>query len=471
MVQFILNNSAVTATQADGSTVLDYIRYHKRLMGTKIGCREGDCGACTILVGGFEDKKLVYRSMTSCLMPLGNAQGKHIVTVEGINQQELTPVQQAMVDTNGTQCGFCTLGFVMSFTGLALQTQAKSYPEAIAAIDGNICRCTGYKSIERSAKLIAEKLADKPQTGTINWLIEKRFLPPYFSSIEERLLVLNKESITAHNRDSELNIAGGTDLLVQRPLTVKKARLQTLFGTEPLKGIWEKENNCHIGGGVTVSEFLESGLIKRYFPELPEHIKLVSSTPIRNMATLAGNLVNASPIGDMTVFFLALNAGIVLSQGEQKRTIRLSDFYKGYKQKDLQPGELITQIYFAIPGSTSRFSFEKVSKRTNLDIASVNSACQVQLQPSGAIGWIHVSAGGVAPFPKYLSQTCSHLQGNYLNEEVLREALRLAASEIAPISDARGSSDYKRLLLRQLLLAHFLKVFGPIDPIKNLLFE
>ena len=146
MIQFILNNQLVNATQASGSTILDYIRYHKRLVGTKIGCREGDCGACTILVGDFENDKLVYRSMTSCLMPLGNASGKHIVSVEGINMKELTPVQQAMVDTNGTQCGFCTIGFVMSLTGFVLNDTAKQYDDAISAIDGNICRCTGKES-------------------------------------------------------------------------------------------------------------------------------------------------------------------------------------------------------------------------------------------------------------------------------------------------------------------------------------
>src|SRR5919112_272143 len=140
MIKFILNNSLVQTTLPQGTTVLDYIRYHKYLMGTKIGCREGDCGACTILVGDFEKNELVYRSMTSCLMPIGNAQGKHIVTVEGINGEELTPVQQAMVDTNGTQCGFCTLGFILSFTGFALAETSNKYEDALAAIDGNICR-------------------------------------------------------------------------------------------------------------------------------------------------------------------------------------------------------------------------------------------------------------------------------------------------------------------------------------------
>ena len=171
MLQFILNSTTIKTELAAGSTVLDFVRYYKMLKGTKIGCREGDCGACNLLVGDFENGRLVYRSVTSCLMPLGNAQGKHVVSVEGINMDKLSPVQQAMVDTNGTQCGFCTLGFVMSFTGFVLHNQQKNYDEAIAAIDGNICRCTGYKSIERSAKLITSQKA-------IHQRAKRQSLPP-----------------------------------------------------------------------------------------------------------------------------------------------------------------------------------------------------------------------------------------------------------------------------------------------------
>lgn len=475
MVQFILNNQTVSAQQSRGSTVLDYIRYHKRLMGTKIGCREGDCGACTVLVGGFENDALVYRSMTSCLMPLGNAQGKHIVTVEGVNMQELSPIQQAMVDTNGTQCGFCTLGFVMSFTGFVLNGKSRSYEEAIASIDGNICRCTGYKSIERAAKIITEKTAGKPTENTIDWLVSNSFLPAYFSGIEERLHSLHQSVSTVLSIDGQgtakMNIAGGTDLMVQKPLTIKGSSLQLLYGATLLKGIREENGTCVLGGGVTVTEFLESAIIQRSFPDLQQHIKLVSSTPIRNMATMAGNFVNGSPIGDMTVFFLALDASIILSNNEGLRSVKLRDFYKGYKQLDKEADEIITEIIFSLPGSETIFNFEKVSKRTSLDIASVNSACQLKLANDGSIDWIHLSAGGVAPFPKYLSKTCDYLKGKKLDENTLKGALQLVQEEVAPISDARGSSDYKRLLLRQLVLAHFFKAFGAIEPIKTLLFQ
>jgi xanthine dehydrogenase small subunit len=458
MVQFILNDQFVNAGQATGSTVLDYIRYYKRLAGTKIGCREGDCGACTILVGDLENDKLVYRSMTSCLMPLGNAAGKHILSVEGINMKELTPVQQAMVDTNGTQCGFCTIGFVMSLTGFVLNDTSRQYGEAIAAIDGNICRCTGYKSIERAVTILSEKIAGKPETATIAWLVEQKFIPEYFLQVKDRLKQLketiNNAAVKAVPAEQKLMLGGGTDLVVQKALKVKRSEVTHLFDNNHLQEIKFENGQCHIGSAVTVTAFAESKIIQEFFPDLHQYIKLISSTPIRNMATMAGNLVNASPIGDMSIFFLALDSNIVLSKNGTTRTVKLKDFYKGYKQIDKAPDEIIEKIIFT-PPQKDNFSFEKVSKRTHLDIASVNSACFMQMNGEGIITDIHISAGGVAPFPKYLKDTASFLKEKKINAEILKEAIRIMNTEIAPISDARGTADYKRLLLRQLFLAHF----------------
>ena len=462
MIQFILNNQTIKTSLPAGSTVLDFVRYHKRLMGTKIGCREGDCGACTILVGSFEDlpagrqgKKLVYRSMTSCLMPLGNAQGKHIVTVEGINGKELSPVQQAMVDTNGTQCGFCTLGFVMSLTGFVINERTTTYNDAIKSIDGNICRCTGYKSIERAAKILSDKLAEKPGTNTTEWLVKNYFIPGYFLNIKERLAQLR---IDSKNQIPEANgkliLGGGTDLIVQQQSMVKKSATNHVFDNENLKGINLDGNNCIIGASVTVTEFAESTIIQNFFPSSDKYIKLISSTPIRNMATMAGNLVNASPIGDMTIFFLALNAEIVLSNGKSGSTIFLKDLYKGYKQLDKEDNEFIEKIIFKKPSPDAIFNFEKVCKRTWLDIASVNSACLIEKDRNEMIRNIHISAGGVAPFPKYLTYTVSFLKGKKIDPGTLREAIQIMNDEIEPISDARGTKEYKRLLLRQLIIAH-----------------
>lgn len=458
MIEFILNNQLIKTDKQAGSTMLDFVRYHKRLTGTKIGCREGDCGACTVLVGAFENNKLVYRTKTSCLMPLTNAHGKHIVTVEGINQKELTPVQQAMIDCNGSQCGFCTIGFVMSLTGFTMNTQCHAISDAIKSIDGNICRCTGYKSIEKAAAVLVDNMQQKPIEHSMEWLVTNNYIPPYFLSIEARL-----KEIERHQKIDKLNalfIGGATDLNVQKHHAVKKATVQNLYDDSSLKNIERVGDEVYVGASVTVTQFAESHLIQSIFPYIDSHIKLVSSTPIRNMATLAGNFVNASPIGDMTAFFLALDASIIFNS---KRKIRLKDFYKGYKQLDKTADELIEQIVFTIPSTTSFFGFEKVCKRTHLDIASVNSACLIDVDENNTIQQIHLSAGGVFAYPKYLTNTCSFLLNKTINNEVLQEAINIMQQEVSPISDARGTTDYKRLLLRQLFLAHFDKMSINID--------
>ena len=182
MIQFILNSKVIKTSTNSGMTLLDFVRYEQRLTGTKIGCREGDCGACTVLVGTLENDKISYQSITSCISPLGNAHGKHIVTVEGTNlKDKLTTAQSAMKDNYATQCGFCTPGFVVSLTGFALSTNKKNYEHAIDAISGNICRCTGYKSIEKAAQQVCEKFEFSETEISLEWLIENEFIPEYFT--------------------------------------------------------------------------------------------------------------------------------------------------------------------------------------------------------------------------------------------------------------------------------------------------
>lgn len=464
MISFLFNDRKVKTSLQSGSTVLDFIREEKHLMGTKTGCREGDCGACSVLVGELKNGKLIYRSMTSCLMPLGNAHGKHILTVEGINLPEtLSLVQQSMVDQNGSQCGFCTIGFIMSFTGFVLDPNGKTTEAAIKAIDGNICRCTGYKSIERAADNIASKMEKKPKSNTLKWLVKQGYLPTYFENIEAELQQLQDQTtrLPFKGNGTTKYLGGGTDLIVQKPEQVKYWDNKHILYSQELKGISLIENECIIGASTTVTDLEESSIFTDMFPDSAQYLKLVSSTPIRNMATLAGNFVNASPIGDMTIFFLALNSSITLKEGNKRRTIKLKDFYKGYKTLDKSPKEHIESISFKAVKAKHFFNFEKVSKRTHLDIASVNSACLLKLNKDQTIKSIHLSAGGVGPTPKHLSKTCKYLKGKTLDSETFTQALQTINQEISPISDARGSADYKRLLLKQLVIAHFLKFFGP----------
>ncbi|HTH37868.1 MAG TPA: 2Fe-2S iron-sulfur cluster-binding protein, partial [Pyrinomonadaceae bacterium] len=292
MIEFILNNEDIATDQPAGMTVLDFVRYYKDLKGTKIGCREGDCGACAVLVGELKNGRAAYRSMTSCLMPLANAAGKHIVTIEGVNSADgsLTPVQQAMVDENGTQCGFCTVGFVMSLTGFCIDETPKTPEMAVSSVDGNICRCTGYKSIERAANILCQQLADGGQ----------QYVPNYFADIPQRLASVNDRTKQAETRAvaSVPLVAGGTDVYVQKPDEIVHADAAHVFYNENLRGVRDLGETIEVGASATVTDLLESPVMNAIFPDLYKHVKLVSSTPIRNMATLAGNFVNGSPIGD-----------------------------------------------------------------------------------------------------------------------------------------------------------------------------
>ncbi len=470
MIHFILNEKEIKTDLPPGMVVLDFVRYHQNLKGTKIGCREGDCGACTVLVGSFTpnsspngEGRLSYRSVTSCLMPIGNANGKHIVTIEGINfEKELNPIQQAISDEGATQCGFCTPGFVMSLAGHCLSDKEATEENAIACIDGNICRCTGYKSIERAAIKVNDLLSDKKVNVASEFVSKENILPKYFSSIERRLQSLNANAaalpITQSTDQSITKLGGGTDLYVQKHDAMTHAGIKFLFDDNSLKRISKEGNRCVMGASTTVTELCESTIISQFFPEFSKYAKLVSSTPIRNMATLAGNFVNASPIGDFTVFFLALNAVLILSDGDSKREVPLRKFYKAYKVLDKKPEEFIEKIYFELPSANSKFNFEKVSKRTHLDIASVNTSMKITIDGNKVLE-ASISAGGVGPIPMLLTKASAFLSGKIVSGEIIEEAIRIAQTEISPISDARGSEEYKRLLLAQLIKAHFIEIF------------
>jgi len=462
--KFILNDQEVQADAPPGLVLLDFIRYHKNLKGTKIGCREGDCGACTVLVGEVKEGKLSYHAVTSCLVPLGGAAGKHIVTIEGINMEGLNPVQTAMYEEGATQCGFCTPGFIMSMAGYCLSDKPSTEKNAIACVDGNICRCTGYKSIERAATKLHAILKSRGN-DPVSFVTEKKILPDYFRDIKKRLKNLHLEipddAGKKNNFQSKQFVGGGTDLYVQKHEAMVHSEIDLLSDVEFLKGIKREDNKFIIGASATVTDLCESALIKEQFPNFENYSRLVSSTQIRNMATLAGNFVNASPIGDFTIFFLALDATLVLSDGDKTREVPLNKFYKGYKNLDKAPAEYVQRLYFDCPDKNTKFNFEKVSKRTHLDIASVNSAMKV-LTEGNKIVRASVSAGGVAPVPLYLGKTSQFLAGKNLIPELISDVIEVVQSEIQPISDARGSAEYKRLLLAQMIKSHFLKLFPEI---------
>jgi xanthine dehydrogenase small subunit len=455
VIEFILNDKLIRTDKPGGTPLVDFIRYEAGFTGTKIGCREGDCGACTVIEGVYTARKVNYKTIVSCLTPLALAHGKHIVTVEGLSGEALNPIQQAIIDHSGTQCGFCTPGFVVSLLAHCLSGDTYSLEETLASVDGNICRCTGYKSIERAVKQVWELTRSRNNDDPVEWMIGRDFLPDWFREIPARLAVIKPQ--TDEIQATPVFIGGGTDLMVQKADDLTFQRIEKAQHGSA-KNIETHNNTCIIHGSCTVTEMLQSELLREYFPRLDEHLRLISSTPVRNMATVAGNIVNASPIADLAIFFLALDTSINLESKEGTvRCIPLKDFFKGYKQLDLQPDELVHSVRFSLPENNDHFNFEKVSKREFLDIASVNSAILVTIKEDKPVK-VHLSAGGVAPVPLYLAKTCRFLEGKEISPATLLKAGEVLQEEILPISDIRGSAEYKRLLLRQLLFAHFIEM-------------
>lgn len=443
-----------------GTLLLDYIRYHQNLMGTKIGCREGDCGACTVLIGDLKNGELEYQSATSCLTALGNINGKHIVTVEGTNGRSLNPIQEAMADEGATQCGFCTPGFVVSLAGFCLKKGEVNEENALAAINGNICRCTGYKSIERASATVCKVLEDRGEQNPISYAIQKELVPAWFADIKERLVALRQNQNGALSPASQKPkvLGGGTDLYVQQHETMIHADIEFLFNRPEFRGITQVGSRCEMGAAATVTDMLESPVFQAHFPNLKAFVKLISSTPIRNIATVAGNLVNASPIGDLSIFFLSLDAVLTLSDGRNSRQLPLREFYLGYKKLNKTEEERVQKISFELPNGQTKINFEKVCKRTHLDIATVNTALVVK-RNGNTIFSAGLSAGGLGPVPLFFPKSSAWLAGKEVSESVLNTLLEIAQTEISPISDVRGTEAYKRLLLSQLIKAHFSVLF------------
>ena len=467
MIEFILNNSIVRTDQPPGMPLLDFIRMEMNLSGTKTGCREGDCGACTVMLGELTEDKLTYKTIVSCLTPLGNVQAKHVVSIEGLSGEDLSPVQEAIVNNSGTQCGFCTPGFVVSLVCHSLTDDSADYQKTLASIDGNICRCTGYKSIERAAREIWELNRTRQDKDAVKWMVQNKYLPGYFLTVPKRLALI--ETPQQKISQNSIILGGGTDLMVQKPDEVLEKKVQFIPVTHSHEGLQIFDGFCTIDAGLTACEMMHSDELQKYIPGIKSYLKLISSTQVRNMGTIGGNIVNASPIGDFTIMLLALDAVLLIKNSEgTQREITLKNFYTAYKKLDWEKDEYLESIRFRLPDEGEFYNFEKVSKREHLDIASVNTAILIRID-DGVIDNIHLSAGGVAPVPLYLEKTCSYLNSKKLDQILLSEASRILQDEISPITDIRGSEEYKRLLLRQLFFAHFIELFPEKIDVEELL--
>ncbi len=443
-IRFLLNDQTVETDAPPGMAALDFVRERANLKGTKHACREGDCGACLVLVGTRNDDGVVrYQELTSCLLPLGAVAGRHLVTVEGLAGVALGPVQQAIVDEGASQCGFCTPGFVVAMTGYLLTAASYSTEGALIALAGNLCRCTGYASIRRAMQGLMDDLRSSVESADnrIEAVVAAGILPAYFADIGTRLAELGDDGCGS-NPLGPL-VAGGSDLYVQRLHTIEGTAPRLLL-REIEARIWIEDGFVNLSATTTAEDLKHSRALREILGHIAPFIDVICSQPIRNRATIAGNIVNASPIGDMTIMLLALDTDLVLADGTNRRTLPLRDFYLGYKTLDLAEHEIIEALRFPQARSQGQFNFEKVSKRTYLDIASVNSAAWIELDDD-VIDAAFLSAGGVAPIPMRLRRTEDWLRGRPATAATAREAAEMARAEVSPITDVRGSADYKRL--------------------------
>ncbi len=459
-VRFLLNGEVIETHAAPGRLALDHLRRDLRIVGVKEGCREGDCGACTVLLGELEGERLVYRAVPACMLLVGQLQGTHLVTIEGLTPSAgLNPLQRIVAEEGATQCGFCTPGILIAWTAFLLGSKQLTRRGAIKAISGNLCRCTGYASLRRCASRIAEELVSFEPPGPIRTgaLVEKGILPRFFllASFLPRVPDQLADRAKAGPVAESMVIAGGTDLLVRFRERPGEAPPRILNRPElsPVIRKVRVNDELVLDAMTTFEELHDSADLRQLVPRIATYLELIASPPIRARATLGGNIANASPAADVDVILQALDAELELRSKKGKRRLSLGEFHLGYKETALRPGEVIDEIH--LPLRQRRFNFEKVSRRRWLDVAAVNSAISFEVD-GDRFGAVTLAVGGVAPIPLRLSRAPVRLEGERIEPETIEAAAELQDEEIAPIDDVRGSAIYKRLLARRLFYAHFL---------------
>jgi xanthine dehydrogenase small subunit len=472
ILRFAVNERAISTASFAGSAALDFIRGELGLTGTKEGCREGDCGACAVLLGEKSPYSGTrYYATPSCLLALGELEGRHLVTIEGLAQGArqaglpggLTPVMQALLEENGSQCGFCSPGVVIALTAYLLGGPPYDEAGAVVAVEGNLCRCTGYGAIRRAASRLSREFSGLPADfGERLAILEKAGVVPASLSAFARGELGDFDSPPAGPARDAVALGGGSDFYVRNPEPEDGLPFSFLGRDPGLVGIHARADGLEIGAATSEHDFFSDARVRALVPGIEAFEAEIASSLIRNRATLGGNAVNASPVADLVAILIALGAKAKIRGNDAERELPLERLYLGYKKLDLAPGEILAS--FRLPPARGRrlFNFEKISKRQRLDIASVNTAIQIEAEGDGRAPRIlsaRVSAGGVAPVPLYLEAASSFLEGKTVDAATVREASRLAVEASSPIDDVRGSADYRRRLLGRLMLAHFIKLF------------
>jgi xanthine dehydrogenase small subunit len=442
--RFILNGVPQDVTEAPTVTLLDWLRETRGLTGTKEGCNEGDCGACTVMVTDENGA----RALNACILFLPQLEGKAVRTVEGIAGPDgaLHPVQQAMIDHHGSQCGFCTPGFVVSMA-VAHLNGARDFDNQLA---GNLCRCTGYAPIIRAA----EAAADAPVP---DWMDDAGALeevagpvPPYAPETADALA-----EWYAANPDGTL-VAGATDvgLWVTKGLR-DLAPVAFLNNCTGLKGITVTDDTIRIGAMTTLTDLLP--VMAERHPSFAELIRRYGSVQVRNAATVGGNIANGSPIGDSPPALIALGATLHLRHGDARRDLPMEDFFLDYGRQDRAPGEFVEAV--SVPVQPDRLRCYKISKRFDQDISAL-CGCFNLTVTDGIVTGARIAFGGMAGIPKRAAAVEAALLGKPWTLDTVTAALPRFAEDFTPLSDMRASSGYRLRTAQGLLMRYFHDISG-----------
>jgi xanthine dehydrogenase molybdopterin binding subunit/xanthine dehydrogenase small subunit len=459
-IEFRLNGKTVRVDSVSpNTTLLEWMRTSE-LTGSKEGCAEGDCGACSVAIVDRDARgKRCYRAINSCLVPLPLMAGRDIISVEGVACPKMHPVQKAMVENFGSQCGYCTPGFIMSLFEGYYRKDLKTAAQLDEQLCGNLCRCTGYRPIrDAAADALAQHNGPDAFDAQLKSAKAKLKAARYNFAGETFLRPTSLEKLfraMAEHPNARL-IAGATDLGLE--ITKRFQRFPALISVEAvaeLNEISSTETEWQIGAATTLTKL--DDLLGAEFPVIREMLSVFGSRQIRNRATLGGNLVTASPIGDSPPVLLALEAKVVLASAARERLLPLDEFFVAYRKTALQPGEILKSITIPRSNAATRThrKFYKVSKRREMDISTVAACFAVEVTEGGTITKARLAYGGVATLPVRARATEAALIGKHWSAAACEEVLPVLEKEFTPISDVRGSATYRRQLIANLLRKFF----------------
>lgn len=476
-VRFILSGKVEEVSNCDPTqTVLDYLRETKGLTGTKEGCAEGDCGACTVVVGELHENAIRYRAINSCIQFLPSLDGKHLVTVEDLSNANgpLHEVQQAMVDQHGSQCGFCTPGIVMSLFGM-FHNHAKpefTRSEIEMGLAGNLCRCTGYAPIVRAAEQALSANRFDFITASEQQIIEQ------LTSIQPKAMLQAKhggrqfyapcscaelcELLDAHPEATI--VAGATDVGLWVTKQMRELTTVIFLGKiQKLAKVVIDKEYIRIGAAVCYSDAEQA--ITQHFPGFRSLIERIGASQVRHAGTVGGNIANGSPIGDMPPGLIAAGAKLALMSSRGRRVIELEDYFIAYGKQDLRPGEFVEQILLPIPDDARLFATYKVSKRIEQDISAVCGAFSLSVD-NETIRDARVVFGGMAEIPKRAADCEQALTGQPWNEQTICSAMQALSNDFTPITDMRASAGYRMRVAQNLLQRFYFENTGVPYPVR-----